>query len=90
MTDTIKRSAYPWLLLARLFAANWFYQIDRALFGVMLIPIQAETGLSDVQAGLCDTVLFVVYACLVPLAGMIGDRFDRARIIPVIVTFGVL
>ena len=85
MTAMIKKSAYPWLLLAGLFAANWFYQIDRALFGIMLVPIQSETGLSDIQAGLCDTVLFVVYACLVPLAGMIGDRFDRARIIPVIV-----
>ena len=39
MTDTIKRSAYPWLLLAGLFVANWFYQIDRTLFGIMLVPI---------------------------------------------------
>lgn len=80
-----RRDSYPWLLLAGLFAANWFYQIDRALFGVMLIPIQNETGLSDIEVGLCDTILFTVYACLVPLAGLVGDRFSRSRIIPVIV-----
>ena len=76
---------YRWWMLLGLFAANWFYQIDRALFGVMVMPIQAETGLNDIQIGLCDTVLYVVYACLVPLAGIIGDRFDRSRIIPVVV-----
>ena len=76
---------YKWWMLLGLFAANWFYQIDRALFGVMVMPIQAETGLTDIQIGLCDTVLYAVYACLVPLAGIIGDRFDRSRIIPVVV-----
>ena len=76
---------YRWWMLLGLFAANWFYQIDRALFGVMVMPIQAETGLTDIQIGLCDTVLYAVYACLVPLAGIIGDRFDRSRIIPVVV-----
>ena len=76
---------YRWWMLLGLFAANWFYQIDRALFGVMVMPIQAETGLNDIQIGLCDTVLYAVYACLVPLAGIIGDRFDRSRIIPVVV-----
>ena len=85
MTRLPKRDSYPWLLLAGLFAANWFYQIDRALFGVMLIPIQSETGLSDIEVGLCDTILFTVYACLVPLAGLVGDRFNRSRIIPIIV-----
>ena len=76
---------YRWWMLLGLFAANWFYQIDRALFGVMVMPIQAETGLNDIQIGLCDTVLYAVYACLVPWAGIIGDRFDRSRIIPVVV-----
>ena len=76
---------YKWWMLLGLFAANWFYQIDRALFGVMVMPIQAETGLTDIQIGLCDTVLYAVYACLVPLAGIIGDRFDRSRIIPIVV-----
>ena len=51
----------------------------------MVMPIQAETGLNDIQIGLCDTVLYAVYACLVSLAGIIGDRFDRSRIIPVVV-----
>ncbi len=81
----MKALAYKWWLLLGLFAANWFYQIDRALFGVMVMPIQAETGLTDIQIGFCDTVLYAVYAGLVPFAGIVGDRFDRSRIIPVVV-----
>ena len=63
---------------------------DRALFGLLVIPIQKSTGLSDVQIGFVDTAMFWVYAILVPFAGMLGDRFDRRKIIAVaILLWGV-
>ena len=43
MTGMIKRFSCPWLLQAGLFAANWLCQIDRALFGIMIVPIRAAT-----------------------------------------------
>lgn len=70
-----------WLTLSFLSLAFFFYMTDRALFGLLVIPIQESTGLTDIQIGLIDSVMFWVYAALVPFAGMLGDRFDRRKII---------
>lgn len=70
-----------WFTLSFLSLAFFFYMSDRALFGLLVIPIQKTTGLTDVQIGLVDTVLFWVYAFLVPFAGLLGDRFDRRKVI---------
>lgn len=72
-----------WFTLSFLSLAFFFYMSDRALFGLLVIPIQKTTGLTDVQIGLVDTVLFWVYAVLVPFAGFLGDRFDRRKVIAV-------
>ncbi len=70
-----------WCTLSLLSLAFFFYMSDRALFGLLVIPIQKVTGLDDVQIGLVDVVMFWVYALLVPIAGCLGDRFDRRRLI---------
>lgn len=72
-----------WFTLSFLSLAFFFYMADRALFGLLVIPIQKSTGLSDVQIGFVDTAMFWVYAILVPFAGMLGDRFDRRKIIAI-------
>jgi len=79
-----------WLTLSFLSLAFFFYMSDRALFGLLVIPIQKSTGLTDVQIGFVDTVLFWVYATIVPFAGYLGDRFDRRKVIAVsILLWGV-
>lgn len=70
-----------WMTLAFLSLAFFFYMSDRALFGLLVIPIQQTTGLTDIQIGCVDTILFWVYALLVPVAGYLGDRFDRRKVI---------
>lgn len=75
------RPRYKWELLALLFCAFFFHQGDRAIFGVVLSAIKTDLGLSDSQLGLVGTVLFVTLALMMPVAGCLGDLWNRKRII---------
>ena len=72
-----------WTILALLCAAVLVYTLDRALLGVLAIPIQDETGISDIQFGVLNSAVFWAYAVCVPFAGLIGDRFDRRKIVAI-------
>ncbi|MGI6389797.1 MAG: MFS transporter [Kiritimatiellia bacterium] len=73
--------SYKWELLALLSVAFFFHQADRALFSVMLIPIQNELGLTDGQMGAIGSWMFATLAVMVPIAGFMGDRLSRKWII---------
>ena len=75
------KNGYKWLLLALLSCAFFFHQADRALFGLLTIPIQNELGLTDVQIGWINTVLSWTLAGMAFVAGPVGDRFSRKWII---------
>ena len=79
--------SYKWLLLALLSLAYFFNQADRVLFGLLTIPIQEEFGLTDIQVGFINTALFITIAITVPIAGIIGDRFNRKWVITVSLLF---
>lgn len=70
-----------WLTLAVLCLAYFFYLSDRMLFGLLVLPIQQETGLTDLQIGTIDTIVYWTMALLAPVSGVMGDRFPRTRII---------
>ena len=70
-----------WLVLAFLCGIFVTYTVDRALLGLLAIPIQRETGLSNVRFGVLSSAIFWTYALVVPFAGLAGDRFDRAKLI---------
>ena len=72
---------YKWLVLLLLSCAFFFHQADRALFGLLTIPIQDELGLSDVQIGWINTVLSWTLAGMACIAGPVGDRFSRKWVI---------
>lgn len=78
---------YKWLLLVLLSFAYFFNQADRVLFGLLTIPIQDELHLTDLQIGFVNTALFVTLAFTVPLAGVLGDRFNRKWVITVALLF---
>ena len=64
---------------------------DRQLFGLMVPLIQEDTGLSKLQIGLVDTVLYWVVALMMPFSGFAGDRWPRTRVITVaILGWGIL
>lgn len=70
-----------WILLAFLCGIFVVYTIDRALLGILAIPIQQETGMNNTQFGVLSSAIFWTYALVVPFAGIAGDRFDRTRLI---------
>ncbi|MDR1962329.1 MAG: MFS transporter [Planctomycetaceae bacterium] len=72
---------YRWELLLLLFCAYFLHQADRAIFGVLLPSIKSELGLSDTQLGLTASVLFLVLAVMVPVAGFLGDYWSKKKII---------
>ncbi|MGN0875879.1 MAG: MFS transporter [Kiritimatiellia bacterium] len=61
--------------------AFFFHQADRALFGLLTIPIQKDIGLTDVQIGWINTTLSWTLAAMTVAAGFLGDRFSRKWII---------
>ena len=71
------KNSYKWFLLALLSCAFFFHQADRALFGLLTIPIQDELHLTDVQIGWINTVLSWTLAAMTVVAGFCGDRFSR-------------
>lgn len=73
--------SYKWFMLVLLSLAFFFSQADRVLFGLLTIPIQNELHLTDLQIGIVNTALFVTLAFTVPLAGILGDRFNRKWVI---------
>lgn len=80
-----------WFTLLFLCLAFFFYMSDRQLFGLLVPLIQSETGLSKIQIGIIDTVLYGTIAIMMPFSGFAGDRWPRTRIIAVaILGWGVL
>lgn len=57
---------YKWVVLALLSGAFFFHQADRALFGLLTIPIQEDLGLTDLQIGWVNTALFCTLAVTTP------------------------
>ena len=77
----MKDAKYKWLLLALLGSAFFFHQADRALFGLLTIPIQDELSLTDVQIGWINTVLSWTLAGMALVAGPVGDRMSKKWLI---------
>ena len=77
----MKAGRYKWLLLGLLSCAFFFHQADRALFGLLTIPIQNELHLTDGQIGWINTVLSWTLAAMTMVAGFAGDRLSRKWLI---------
>ena len=63
--------------------AFFFHQADRALFGLLTIPIQKDIGLTDVQIGWINTTLSWTLAAMTVVAGVVGDRCSRKWLITI-------
>ena len=72
---------YKWCVVAMLSGAFFFHQADRALFGLLTIPIQNELALTDGQIGWINTVLSLTLVAMTMVAGFAGDRFSRKWLI---------
>ena len=72
---------YKWELLGLLCATFFLHQADRAIFGVVLSAIKSDLALTDSQIGLLGTSLFVAMALMMPLAGYVGDVFNKKWVV---------
>lgn len=77
----IPHMPYKWELVLLLWLALFFNQADRQVFNVVLPSIRDDLGLTDARMGLVATVLLLVCGVLVPLAGVVGDTFNKKRIV---------
>ena len=75
------RSAYAWAVVALLWMVALLNYLDRQVIFSVLPLVRSDLHLSDIQIGLLGTAFLWVYGVLSPVAGYLGDRFGRARII---------
>ena len=69
-------------ILAIMFASLILSYVDRAVFALTLKPLKAAVGLSDTQLGLLTGLAFAsCYALFSPIAGWLGDRGSRKRVL---------
>jgi MFS family permease len=76
-----RKIPYAWELVGWLWLAYFMNQADRQLYSVVQKQVQEALGLTDIQTGLVNTVLIAAMAVMMPIAGFLGDRLSRRRII---------
>ena len=72
---------YKWELILMLWFAFFLNQGDRQVYGAIVGDIQEALGLTGMQAGWVVTVFTVVYGCLAPFGGYVGDFLRRKWIV---------
>jgi MFS family permease len=77
----IERGSYRWWVVAMLWLVCFFNYADRqAIFSVFPL-LKREMGLSDVQLGIVAGSFMWIYAAFGPIAGLVGDRLPRKKVI---------
>ena len=72
---------YRWEVVLILWCAYALHQADKQIYSVVLRPLQADLGLSGYQAGLIATLFTLTVAVMSPLAGALGDRYPKHRVL---------
>ena len=68
---------YKWEVLALLWVAYLLNQGDRQVFNSVLPLIRDSLSLTDTSVSLIAVFFNLFYAAMVPLGGLVGDRFSR-------------
>jgi sugar phosphate permease len=76
-----KNNFYKWELLIWLWLAYFFNQGDRQIFNIALPLIKADLGLSDAQLGLVGSIFILTLGVCFPIAGFVGDIYNRKKIV---------
>lgn len=72
----------PWGVLALMFALSLLSLIDRLILALLVRPLQADLGISDVQLGLLFGTAFAFFYAIMglPLA-RVADKHNRVRLV---------
>jgi len=72
---------YKWELLFWLSLSFFTHQAGRAVLGIVVPDVQRDLGLSDELMGWVPACLSIVLGIMIPISGVLGDRFSRKWII---------
>lgn len=72
-----------YVVISVLFIINLLNYMDRYTIAGVLTQIQAFYSLNDSEGGLLQTIFIVFYMFFAPLAGFLGDRYNRKYIMTV-------
>lgn len=78
---------YKWEVLALLWMAYLLNQADRQVFNTVLPAIRDALGIGDTEVGLIATIFNLCYALMVPMGGLVGDKFSRKWVVTVAILF---
>ena len=70
-------------LLLVLTVINFLNYLDRYVLSAVLEGIRSDLGFDDSQGGLLGSVFMLVYTVAAPLGGVLGDRWNRNRMVAV-------
>ena len=73
----MKKSWYKWEVLLLLWVAYLLNQGDRQVFNSVLPLIRDSLHLTDTSVSLIAVFFNLFYAAMVPIGGLVGDRFSR-------------
>jgi predicted MFS family arabinose efflux permease len=73
--------SYKWLVIGLLAFAGFFNGATRLVFSYMVPPLREDLQLSDVQIGALMSIFLWTYAAFSPLAGYLGDRCSRRKVL---------
>ena len=77
----MKKFEYKWELILMLWFAFFLNQGDRQVYGAIIEDIHRALDLTGTEAGLVVTVFTIVYGCLAPFGGYVGDFLSRKWIV---------
>ncbi len=72
---------YKWELLLWLSLAFFTHQAGRAVLGIVVPDVQRDLNLSDELTGWVPACLSIVLGVMIPVSGILGDRYSRKWII---------
>lgn len=72
---------YKWELLAWLSLAFFTHQAGRAVLGIVVPDVQRDLKLSSEVIGWVPACLSIVLGVMIPISGVLGDRYSRKWII---------
>jgi MFS family permease len=77
----ISPARYKWVLVGALFFFNFINYADRTAITAVFSLLKRDLGFSDVGLGAIGSCFLWSYALASPLAGYVGDRMRRSRVL---------
>lgn len=75
------RAGYKWELLFWLSLSFFTHQAGRAVLGIVLPDVQRDLNMSSEMIGWVPACLSIVLGIMIPISGVLGDRYSRKWII---------